>query len=711
MFRRRRLFVTGLEASQATQYYGSSSHLTDPADQRPDNSVRLVARKPAWVRVYVAGMDVPPVTGTLEVLRRTPGVYWESIGNFPAEPPGEVTAVANPDYATERSTLGATLNFVIPAELMCGTLKLVARVTAGRWTDTLSVTLPVTLRQTLRIAGVMLTYDGPARKGSTGPNLVIAAPTMADLQGMAHRALTLFPVESTATFRAAGLMTWTKPLDDRPTWDALWVAVANARIADGNKGGWIHVGLLPTGVPGESEIVGIGLSGTAVTSAGLSGTMAHEIGHACGLKHAPAGDPDDPDPKYPTYAPYPPGSIGEYGLDINTGQIFQPMHSRDLMSYGAYKWISPYNHKRLIENAFLNPRTVCVELPWWRDVVWAERPAIQRPVPEPPPFRLELPVFARVLPAIDVISLIIRVEHGTVSAVPHVSRTKVPAHVDGGIATPLTALLRGGDGAILSEGAVLRVPASPDDGGHAGCAEPRRMGYVAQALVPDVARGTSLEITDGKSTLWKRTAPEVPVTITSFDAKMDRRGVLAVAWTTKGEPVEFWIRYSRDGHTWDGIATGLTGREVRLESRCLPSGKGLLQLVAHDGFSSDRSRNVEISLPHRPPQVAILHPRAGFTYVAGDTLRLWATALASDNLPVAAERCAWTLDGSDSGRGTDIWVVAPRAGTHDVSLSVDDGSGELVVTAITFITVSAAGTSRKVAARSTPRTRRPGRKP
>ena len=31
----------------------ASSHLTDPADHGADNSVRLIAGKPAWVRVYV----------------------------------------------------------------------------------------------------------------------------------------------------------------------------------------------------------------------------------------------------------------------------------------------------------------------------------------------------------------------------------------------------------------------------------------------------------------------------------------------------------------------------------------------------------------------------------------------------------------------------------------------------------------------------------
>lgn len=49
-----RFSIAGIEITQATQHYRSDEHLTDPADQGPDNSVRLVANKPAWVRVTCA---------------------------------------------------------------------------------------------------------------------------------------------------------------------------------------------------------------------------------------------------------------------------------------------------------------------------------------------------------------------------------------------------------------------------------------------------------------------------------------------------------------------------------------------------------------------------------------------------------------------------------------------------------------------------------
>jgi hypothetical protein len=63
------IWIVGIEVTQAIQYYHSASHLTDPADRGADNSVRLIARKPAWVRVYVRTSkifrQIEGVTGTL----------------------------------------------------------------------------------------------------------------------------------------------------------------------------------------------------------------------------------------------------------------------------------------------------------------------------------------------------------------------------------------------------------------------------------------------------------------------------------------------------------------------------------------------------------------------------------------------------------------------------------------------------------------------
>ena len=103
-----RLYVDGMEVSQAIQYYHSAEHLTDSADIAPDNSVRLIAGKPAWVRVYVRSLllnQITGVTGTLEVSRQSFFNIYNTLGTLNPEAPGTVTATRNPDYDTERSSI------------------------------------------------------------------------------------------------------------------------------------------------------------------------------------------------------------------------------------------------------------------------------------------------------------------------------------------------------------------------------------------------------------------------------------------------------------------------------------------------------------------------------------------------------------------------------------------------------------------------------
>jgi hypothetical protein len=693
-----RLYVTGVEVTQAIQHYRSDSHLTDSNDWGADNSLRLVTEKPAWVRVYVWGLNLPTVTGTLEVQRRRLGILWAPLGTLNPIAPGTVTASFNPDYTTQRGTLGATLNFIIPAEMMCGTLRLVARVASGRWTDSFTTDLTVTLRQTLRLAGVMIAYNGPQSSAMNAPTITIAAPTVADLQAMSGRALTLFPVRSAADFRAAGTITWNRHLQDpfgatgcTTNWDALHAAVVNARTADGNQAGWVYYGLLPNGVP-MGPVGGCGGGGVSVGPVGAAGTLAHEVAHACGLDHAPCGGAPRPDPNFPTYEPYGAASIGEYGLDVNNGNISSPVNTRDFMSYCAPSWISPYHHGRLVNNNRLNPTEVCVDYPWWKDLVWEEKLRFPRiPIPDPPPFDQELPVFPPSLPPMDVISLIVRIER---------------PQIEGAVNTGLVARLRGDAGQVLSEAPLLRVPREACE---CGGGQDRDHGrepdsYLAQAFVPDVAPGSSLEISDGKDALWGRTAPSEPVTITAFNARLRERSVSAT-WRATGTPVEFWLRYSTDGETWQVAATGIREPMAEVDARLLPSGKILLQVVAHDGFFSAQSKSVELTVPRRPPDVAILHPHNGFTYVAGQTLRLWGAATAADGRPVPAERCSWSLDGRAVGRGLDVWIEGPTAGTHELMLTVDGDEGE-VSARLQFVTTGEPPTEEKTPSRK----RRPKRK-
>jgi hypothetical protein len=284
-------------------------------------------------------------------------------------------------YAGTRGAIGETLNFVIPAGQMTGHLRLTARAAMGSFNAESTIDITVTLRQTLRLAGVMISYNGPSSTAPGAPNLSLAAPTLADLQNMSGSALTLFPVESTAAFRTAGSLVQSVPLQNTtfptagcgPAWDPLLARVVNARTADGNQPGWIYYGLLPSGTP-MGPVGGCGGGGVAVGPINQPLTLAHEAGHAACFKHAPSGGAPNPDGAYPAYEPYDPagtpqGSIGEYGLDVNNGSVASPATFRDIMGYANPKWISPYHYGRLVNGAVLNPVTVGMDQLWWRDRV------------------------------------------------------------------------------------------------------------------------------------------------------------------------------------------------------------------------------------------------------------------------------------------------------------------------------------------------------
>lgn len=688
------LSVQGIEVTQAIQYFDAADHLTDAADRGANNAVRLVSGKPAWVRVHLSSLfGASGVTGTLEVQRRSGGFFWNTVATLNPDP-SSATSVASSlltSYAATRGSLSGSLNFIIPAAEMIGTLRLIARVSAGSRKAEASVDVGVTLRQRLRLAGVMISYNGPASNAPGAPNLTLAAPTTVDLQAMSGTTLTLFPVESTAAFRAAGTLLQTNHLQDTtfPTsgcgaeWDALHGRVANARTADGNQPGWIYYGLLPAGVP-MGPVGGCGGGGVAVGPINQAGTLAHEAGHACGLEHAPAGGAPNPDPSYPAYEPYDPtntpmASIGEYGLNVNNGNIASPQTFRDFMSYAGPAWISPYHYGRLLSNALLNPATVGVDYPWWKDLVWEELRKYPR-IPEPdPPFDLELPMFPPSYRQ-DVISLIVRVERGKVAEVLHVARTRAHTGLSGAVQTPFRARLLGADARVAAEGALFRLQtAGSGCGGGCSCHDPNT--YLAQAFLADLGPGSRMEIADGEDVVWSRDAPAEPPRIGRTAVKADRRGNVTVSWTCPGAVAEFWLRWSADGETWQSVMTGLAERTVRLTPGQLPPGKGLLQVVAHDGFFSTYGEPVAVTTPGQAPEAVILHPVDGYTYVAGQSVRLWASVVgAADDV---TREATWLVDGQAVAHGLDAWVSL-EPGKRRVSLRLGDrGTAASVTVTVT----------------------------
>lgn len=81
-------------------------------------------------------------------------------------------------------------------------------------------------------------------------------------------------------------------------------------------------------------------------SAGAESTMAHELGHAQGLPHAPCAPPGQSIQGVGQF-PYSGGVIGSWGYDLISKQLRDPNQYRDVMGYCSPDWISDFNFNRL----------------------------------------------------------------------------------------------------------------------------------------------------------------------------------------------------------------------------------------------------------------------------------------------------------------------------------------------------------------------------
>ena len=127
--------------------------------------------------------------------------------------------------------------------------------------------------------------------------------------------------------------------DEAPDPKTLYYGIILPKATQREYGGGIY-GISPVPNPAGNYgrcSVGVGFQGPAET------TMAHELGHALGLPHAPCGL-DNAGP-----FPYPEAKIGSWGYGFVSKTLKDPEETYDLMSYCDPAFISDYNFEKLFE--------------------------------------------------------------------------------------------------------------------------------------------------------------------------------------------------------------------------------------------------------------------------------------------------------------------------------------------------------------------------
>jgi hypothetical protein len=634
------------------------------------------------------------VDGTLTVERRVGGV-WGVVATIPSQN-GPITAEDSfVSYDAERGNINNSLNFVVPANVMTGLLRFTVNVASeyaacpGNQASG-QTSVDVNLTQTLNAAFITIGYNGP-NATNTG-NLNLAAPTLGQCQAETGWAMRAYPVSGVANVRIAGTFTTNTPLNDprscpgccSPNWQPLLQQVALLVAADqaANPGGnWVYYGLINNGIPVNVP----GCNGWGATG-GLAGnqngiTYGHEIGHQFGLPHARCGNVGGGNAAYPVYEPYdlpadPAGttnwtmaSIGEYGLDINNGNIANPNTAEDFMSYCIPRWISLYTHNFLVNAPGLVPQVIPTGSGAATDRVIQDDGEV---------------TFVRSEKKIEpLIHMLGTVDSEGRVEVTSVARLETRYLVGNGRQTDYIAQLLDDKGAIIAQDVLYSYELEGGGcGDHGSCCDDcgRDKGFLFKAMLDDVAPGSCLRIVKGEEVVWQRDCPPSPPRLSHVRASLrkDNRLRLSLRLTKESDVTEdSWVRWSNDeGKTWHALTVGLAGSSGELDLDQLPSGDIMFQVMAHDGFHTVSGTTTTVHLPPKPPAVTILYPNDNDRVYAETMLHLWGAATSYVGDELSDEQFVWTIDDKEAGRGRDIWVENPGKGEHKVRLVVVDEGGE-----------------------------------
>jgi hypothetical protein len=170
---------------------------------------------------------------------------------------------------------------------------------------------------------------------------------------------------------------------------------------------------------------------------------------------------------------------------------------------------------------------------------------------------------------------------------------------------------------------------------------------------------------------------------------------VTVSWSASDpddDPLVFDVHYSPDnGATWYPVAQAITDTNVIIGSSELSgSTQAFFQVWASDGIhTGNDASDAPFTVPNHLPIAEIREPAAPVTIAISQTLGLRAYVYDFDTGSMDASQIEWrsNIDGV-LGNGKQLSVVGLSAGTHTITLEVDDGEGGVVMDTVEVTVVA-----------------------
>jgi len=613
------------------------------AVQDRENSVPLVARKPAVARVYVdigdQGETVGHVTGILEVWRD--GTLVDTI--TPSNPRGEIAAPDDPDP----ENINDSLNFILDSDYLFDDLVLevtlnpdhtVTETDYNNNTETLHATF--TSRRSVRIAYVPIHYDPPGYVGPNDPSDRIAQGDQFYkwIYPLAPRRVDYFPLPP---------ITWTQDVNIDYTPLILEVGDLWFDCDCDHVYGW-----LPSGVFGSNGL-GYKPGYTAYgndTDDRWRRTFAHELGHNMDADHprGQGGDPNAPDTLE---------EGEEYGFNVSSREVKSRRPDggmlRDVMYAAEIEpnaWVTPY---------------------FWNMMFDAYGPPTQA-VAESAPGEYLLAS-----------GIVHRQGGGSLRPLFRVTRTTAPPP-------------EGTDYCLRQEDAIGQSLALHCfDVGFVGDDAPTSPDTMPFHIIVPWADGTArVVLLQDTTVLDERVAsPSSPtVQVLSPNGGESWSGAQAVSWTGSdpdGDTLVYSVLYSHDGGaSWQPVSPRITTTTYLLDTSQVGGGdQCLIGVRVSDGLNTAHDESDAVfQVATKPPQAFIYAPEedeASLTKGRRASFAGRGHDLEDGLLPAGSLSWSSSLDGF-LGTGYSLVTADLSLGTHQITLTATDSQSLTGTTDITI---------------------------